>query len=247
MCFAKLIQQGCPVEPYHSHILPRLVQELGSLRVWGGERLAGSSARCMWASPQPGGILMFKCMPWPLQCFGHLMRRVDSLEKTLMLEGIGGRRKRGWQRMRCLDGIGGLDGREFEWTPGVGDGQGGLVCCDSWSHKESDMTERLNWTELMAPPHGPTTLVLKHRFCHPVQCGRNQHLYRTLRCPVSVSSMLCNSNYYMPGLIGDWRAFQRSFWLYVILTLNLSPLTSIRGMTTEDSLPQAMFTVPFLQ
>ena len=41
-----------------------------------------------------------------------------------------------------------LDGREFEWTPGVGDGQGGLVCCDSWGHKESDTTERLNWTEL---------------------------------------------------------------------------------------------------
>ena len=42
-----------------------------------------------------------------------------------------------------------LDGREFEWTPGVGDGQGGLVCCDSWGCKESDMTERLNWTELI--------------------------------------------------------------------------------------------------
>ena len=40
-----------------------------------------------------------------LQYFGHLMRRVDSLEKTLMLEGIGGRRRRGWQRMRWLDGI----------------------------------------------------------------------------------------------------------------------------------------------
>ena len=40
-----------------------------------------------------------------LQCFGHLMRRVDSLEKTLMLEGIGGRRRRGRQRMRWLDGI----------------------------------------------------------------------------------------------------------------------------------------------
>ena len=42
-----------------------------------------------------------------------------------------------------------LDGCEFEWTPGVGDGQGGLACCDSWGRKESDMTERLNWTELI--------------------------------------------------------------------------------------------------
>ena len=40
-----------------------------------------------------------------------------------------------------------LDGRESEWTPGVGDGQGGLACCDSWGHKESDTTEWLKWTE----------------------------------------------------------------------------------------------------
>ena len=40
-----------------------------------------------------------------------------------------------------------LDGHESEWTPGVGDGQGGLACCDSWGCKESDTTERLNWTE----------------------------------------------------------------------------------------------------
>ena len=43
-----------------------------------------------------------------------------------------------------------LEGHGFEWTPGVGDGQGGLVCCSSWGRKESDMTERLNWTELNA-------------------------------------------------------------------------------------------------
>ena len=41
-----------------------------------------------------------------------------------------------------------LDGRESEWTPGVGDGQGGLACCDSWGCKELDKTEQLNWTEL---------------------------------------------------------------------------------------------------
>ena len=42
-----------------------------------------------------------------------------------------------------------FDGRESQWTPGVGDGQGGLVCCDSWGHKESDMTERLIWSDLI--------------------------------------------------------------------------------------------------
>ena len=45
----------------------------------------------------------------------------------------------GWHHWR--------DGREFEWTPGVGDGHGGLACCSSWGHKELDTTERLNWTE----------------------------------------------------------------------------------------------------
>ena len=40
-----------------------------------------------------------------------------------------------------------LDGHEFEWTPGVGDGQGGLACCNSWGRKESDTTEQLNWTD----------------------------------------------------------------------------------------------------
>ena len=78
-----------------------------------------------------------------LQYFGHLIRRVDSLEKTLMLGGIGSRRRRGRQRMRWLEGI--TDSKdESEQAPGVGDGQGGLACCGSWGHKESDTTEHLN-------------------------------------------------------------------------------------------------------
>ena len=43
-----------------------------------------------------------------------------------------------------------LDGREFEWTPGVGYGQGGLACWNSWCHKELDMTKQLNWTDYLA-------------------------------------------------------------------------------------------------
>ena len=77
-----------------------------------------------------------------LQYSGHLMRRSDSLEKTLMLGEIEGRRRRGQQKMRWLDGITDwMDGCEFELTLGVGDGQGGLACCSPWGHKESDMTE----------------------------------------------------------------------------------------------------------
>ena len=53
----------------------------------------------------PGITLEGMMLKLKLQYFGHLMRRVDSLEKTLMLVGIGGRRRRGQQRVRCLDGI----------------------------------------------------------------------------------------------------------------------------------------------
>ena len=81
-----------------------------------------------------------------LQYFGHLMQRTDSFEKTLMLGKIEGRRKRGWQRIFGWHHQ--LNGHGFGWTLGV-DGQGGLACCGSWGHKESDTTEQLNWTELI--------------------------------------------------------------------------------------------------
>ena len=73
-----------------------------------------------------------------LQYFGHLMQRADSFEKTLMLGKIESRR-RGQQKVRWLDGITDT-GHGFGWTLGVGDGQGGLVCCGPWGHKESDTT-----------------------------------------------------------------------------------------------------------
>ena len=63
-----------------------------------------------------------------LQCFGHLLQRSDSLEKTLMLGKIEGRRRRGWQMVGWHHQ---LNGPGFEWTPGVGDGQGCLVCLGS--------------------------------------------------------------------------------------------------------------------
>ena len=64
-----------------------------------------------------------------LQYFGHLIRRADSFEKTLMLGQIEGRERRGQQRMRWLGGI--TDSMEMSLSklPRVGDGQGGLVCC----------------------------------------------------------------------------------------------------------------------
>ena len=79
-----------------------------------------------------------------LHYFGHLMRRADSFEKTLMLGKIEGRRQRGRQRIRWLDGITNTMDVGLGWTPGVGDGQGGLAYCGSWGCKESDTTELLN-------------------------------------------------------------------------------------------------------
>ena len=79
-----------------------------------------------------------------LQYFGHLMQRADSLEKTLMLGKIEGGRRRGQQRMRWLDGITDSTDMSLSKLWGVGDGQGGLECCDSWGRKKSDTTERLN-------------------------------------------------------------------------------------------------------
>ena len=75
------------------------------------------------------------------QYFGHLMRRTDPFEKTLMLGKIEGRRRRGQQRMRWMDGI--TDSMDMSLSK-VGDGQGSLACCGPWGRKELDTTERLN-------------------------------------------------------------------------------------------------------
>ena len=86
----------------------------------------------------PGCSLEGLMLRLKLQYFGHLMRRADSLEKTLMLGKIESRRRRGRQRMRWLDSI------MVDLMDRGLSGQGGLVSCGSWGRKELDMTERLN-------------------------------------------------------------------------------------------------------
>ena len=95
-------------------------------------------------SPELEGLML----KLKLQYFGHLMWRTDSLEKTLMLGTIEGRRRRGWQRMRWLDGITYLMDISLSKHQEFGDGQGSLTCCSPWGRKESDTTKWLNWTEL---------------------------------------------------------------------------------------------------
>ena len=92
-----------------------------------------------------------------LQYFGHLMRRVDSLEKTDAWRDWG-QEEKGMTEDEMAGRHRWLNGRESEWTPGVGDGQGGLGCCDSLGRKESDTTERLNWMNWL-PSHGVTVTI----------------------------------------------------------------------------------------
>ena len=96
----------------------------------------------------PGCSLEGLMLRLKLQYFGRLMRRVDSLEKTLMLGGIGGRRRRGWQRMRCLDGISDL------MHMNLGEVRELVMDREAWRvavHGVAKSRTRLNdWTELKA-------------------------------------------------------------------------------------------------
>ena len=124
-------------------------QRMNAFELWCWRRLfrvswsARRSNQSILKEISPGCSLEGLMLKPKLQSFGHLMWRADSLEKTLMLGKSEGRRRTGRQRMRWLDCI--TDSMDMSLsTPGVGDGQGSLVCFGSWGRKESDTTERLN-------------------------------------------------------------------------------------------------------
>ena len=101
----------------------------------------------------PGISLEGMMLKLKLQYFGHLMRRVGKDSWLIGKDSDAGRDWGQEQKGTTEDEMAGwhhwLDGCYFEWTPGVGDGQGGLECCDSWGRKESDTTERLIWSDLI--------------------------------------------------------------------------------------------------
>ena len=126
-------------------------QRIDAFELWCWRRLL----RVPWAARRSNqsilkeispGISLKGMMPkLKLQYFGHLMRRVESLEKILMLfRRDWGQEEKGTPEDEMAGWHHRFNGHEFESTPGVGDGQGGLACCDSWGHKESDTTEQLN-------------------------------------------------------------------------------------------------------
>jgi len=92
-----------------------------------------------------------------------------------------------------------LDGHEFEWTPGIGDGQGGLAYRDSWGRKESDTTEQLNWTELKG--------WRKQKPLHEEDLGRLHcsTIYQLITFAASKS--LC---------FPKWRTFDRALQIYTL-------------------------------
>ena len=81
---------------------------------------------------------------WPLHAKSWLIGRDSDAGRDW------GQKEKGTTKEEMAGWHHRLDRREFEWTLGVGDGQGGLVCCDSWGHKALDTTEWLNWTELIS-------------------------------------------------------------------------------------------------
>ena len=131
---------------------PGMLQSMGSQRVrydWVAEqrKIYVRSNQSILKEISPGCSLEGLMLKLKLQYFGHLMRKSWLIGK----DSDAGRDWRQEKKGMTEDEMAGwhhrLDGHEFGWTPGVGNGQGGLACCDSCGTKESDMTEWLNWTE----------------------------------------------------------------------------------------------------
>ena len=126
-------------------------RRIDAFELWSWRRLlrvrwtARRSNQSILKEISPGCSLEGMMLKLKLQYFGHLMRRLIGKDSDAGRDW--GQEEKGTTEDEMAGWPHRLNGRGFGWTPGVGDGQGGLACCASWGRKESDMTERLNWTE----------------------------------------------------------------------------------------------------
>ena len=125
-------------------------QRIDAFELWCWRRLlrvpwtARRSNQSILKEISPGCSLEGLTLKLKLQCFGHLIRRADSLEKTLMLGKVKGRRRRGRQRMRWFDGISDSVDMSLSKVLALVLDREALACCTPWGCKESDTTEQLN-------------------------------------------------------------------------------------------------------
>ena len=125
-------------------------QKIDAFELWCWRRLlkvpwtARRSNQSILKETNPECSLEGLMLTLKLQYSGHLIGRADSLDKILMLRKIEGRRRRGWQRMRWLDGITDSMDRSLSKRLGDGEEQGSLACCSPWGCKEWDTAEQLN-------------------------------------------------------------------------------------------------------
>ena len=116
-----------------------------------------------------------------------------------------------------------LNGHEFEWTPGVGDGQGGLACCDSWGHNESDRTERMNWTELNWT--GLSHLVMSDSLWFPWTVAHQAPLSVGFKTNCMLLSLLGFSCFLYPCFLLFYMyisfLFRKTMWCFESLTVKI--------------------------
>jgi len=129
-------------------------QRIDAFKLWCWRRLSRVSWTARWSNQSilnkisPEYSLKGLMLKLKLQIFGHLMWRTD-IGKDPDAERDWGQEEKGSTEDEMVGWHHWFDGHEFELALGVGDGQGSLACCSIWGHKESDTTERLNWTEVI--------------------------------------------------------------------------------------------------
>ena len=132
-----VVMYGC-----ESWTVKKAERRIDAFELWCWRRLL----RVPWTARRSNQSIL-KCWSWNSNTLATWFEELTHWKRPWCWEGLGAGEEgdvrdemAGWHHW--------LDGHEFGWTPGVDDGQGGLGCCNSWGHKEWDMTERVKWTEL---------------------------------------------------------------------------------------------------